>query len=298
MIAGGGYCSYEHGSQLNEALAFLEDHTGQIAFVMIDIGSNDFSAALQHNVPLRRYVSAAHPRAAGGQPGFHLGGAARGRRAGRPHRGGHVPRPVDRAVDRRPARRTDRPGRSRRVRDAQRHPRRRVSARRLSGGHGWASFQAGTTSRRSRTAPSGSSPQTWRCHVLGHGPVASATAIPTRSATACCRGFRGRPATLSPVGGWRWDDQAGSSRIRWPRVLGAPSRGAGDWLLRPGLYQHGRSGHDAEGDHVRRQQVHRRIQRVPRGLQSPHPRRSLPGILRPRDRPLAQGVDLLTADRR
>ena len=37
----GGICSYEHGSQLAEAVAFLQEHAGDIAFVTIDIGAND-----------------------------------------------------------------------------------------------------------------------------------------------------------------------------------------------------------------------------------------------------------------
>ena len=34
-------CSYEHGSQLAEAVAFLTEHRGQVAFVTIDLGAND-----------------------------------------------------------------------------------------------------------------------------------------------------------------------------------------------------------------------------------------------------------------
>jgi lysophospholipase L1-like esterase len=37
----GGICSYEHGTQLAEAVAFLQEHAGEIAFVTIDIGAND-----------------------------------------------------------------------------------------------------------------------------------------------------------------------------------------------------------------------------------------------------------------
>ena len=37
----GGLCSYEHGSQLAEAAAFLQEHAGEVAFVTIDIGAND-----------------------------------------------------------------------------------------------------------------------------------------------------------------------------------------------------------------------------------------------------------------
>lgn len=59
MIAGGGICSYEQGSQLNEALAFLEDHPGQIAFVTLDIGANDISRCQLHNL---RYDQSCLPR--------------------------------------------------------------------------------------------------------------------------------------------------------------------------------------------------------------------------------------------
>jgi lysophospholipase L1-like esterase len=37
----GGICSYDAGSQLAEAVAFLQTHPGRIAFVTIDIGAND-----------------------------------------------------------------------------------------------------------------------------------------------------------------------------------------------------------------------------------------------------------------
>ncbi len=38
----GGICAYDHGSQLNEAVAFLHGHRQFVAFVTIDLGSNDF----------------------------------------------------------------------------------------------------------------------------------------------------------------------------------------------------------------------------------------------------------------
>jgi len=38
----GGICAYPHGSQLEEAVAFLHAHGKFVAFVSIDIGSNDF----------------------------------------------------------------------------------------------------------------------------------------------------------------------------------------------------------------------------------------------------------------
>ncbi|HEX2754945.1 MAG TPA: SGNH/GDSL hydrolase family protein [Candidatus Limnocylindrales bacterium] len=61
MIAG-GICSYAHGSQLDEAVAFLRAHRAHVAFVTIDIGANDFPcqtaecvpagvAAIQSNLP-------------------------------------------------------------------------------------------------------------------------------------------------------------------------------------------------------------------------------------------------------
>jgi lysophospholipase L1-like esterase len=33
--------TYDHGSQLAEAVAFLEEHSGEVAFVTIDLGAND-----------------------------------------------------------------------------------------------------------------------------------------------------------------------------------------------------------------------------------------------------------------
>jgi lysophospholipase L1-like esterase len=38
----GGICAYSHGSQLDEAVAFLAAHRSFVAFVTIDIGANDF----------------------------------------------------------------------------------------------------------------------------------------------------------------------------------------------------------------------------------------------------------------
>jgi lysophospholipase L1-like esterase len=38
----GGLCEYEHGSQLDEATAFLRSHRDRVAFVTLDIGPNDF----------------------------------------------------------------------------------------------------------------------------------------------------------------------------------------------------------------------------------------------------------------
>ena len=50
MIAG-GICTYDHGSQLDEAVAFLEAHRQFVAFVTIDIGANDFTCADLSCVP-------------------------------------------------------------------------------------------------------------------------------------------------------------------------------------------------------------------------------------------------------
>jgi len=41
-MIGGGICDYDHGSQLAEAVSFLHAHRQFVAFVTIDIGSNDF----------------------------------------------------------------------------------------------------------------------------------------------------------------------------------------------------------------------------------------------------------------
>jgi lysophospholipase L1-like esterase len=62
MIAG-GICSYPHGSQLDEAVAFLRSHRSLVAFVTIDLGANDFPCyepscipqgvgAIQTNLPV------------------------------------------------------------------------------------------------------------------------------------------------------------------------------------------------------------------------------------------------------
>jgi lysophospholipase L1-like esterase len=61
-MIGGGICSYPHGSQLEEAVAFLRAHRDLVAFVTIDLGANDFPcqqaecipagvAAIQTNLP-------------------------------------------------------------------------------------------------------------------------------------------------------------------------------------------------------------------------------------------------------
>ena len=50
MIAG-GICAYPHGSQLDEAISFLRAHRGQVAFVTIDIGANDFPCQAAECIP-------------------------------------------------------------------------------------------------------------------------------------------------------------------------------------------------------------------------------------------------------
>jgi lysophospholipase L1-like esterase len=70
----GGICTYVHGTQLDEAVAFLHAHRTHVAFVTIDIGANDFPcqaaecvpagvAAIQTNLPaiLARLRAAAGP---------------------------------------------------------------------------------------------------------------------------------------------------------------------------------------------------------------------------------------------
>ena len=47
----GGICSYPHGSQLDEAVAFLEGHRQFVAFITIDIGANDFPCQAAECIP-------------------------------------------------------------------------------------------------------------------------------------------------------------------------------------------------------------------------------------------------------
>ena len=73
-MVNGGICSYRHGSQLDEAVHFLEAHRSFVAFVTIDIGANDFPcqtdlscvpggvASVQANLPV---IMAALREAAG-----------------------------------------------------------------------------------------------------------------------------------------------------------------------------------------------------------------------------------------
>ncbi len=46
----GGICKYSKGSQLKQALAFLHQHKGHIAFVTIDIGANDIDNCVSGGV--------------------------------------------------------------------------------------------------------------------------------------------------------------------------------------------------------------------------------------------------------
>jgi lysophospholipase L1-like esterase len=47
----GGLTTYPHGSQLDEAVAFLRGHRGSVAFVTIDIGFNDMPGYLLDQIP-------------------------------------------------------------------------------------------------------------------------------------------------------------------------------------------------------------------------------------------------------
>lgn len=47
----GGLTAYPHGSQLDEAVAFLRGHRGSVAFVTIDIGFNDLGAYALEALP-------------------------------------------------------------------------------------------------------------------------------------------------------------------------------------------------------------------------------------------------------
>jgi lysophospholipase L1-like esterase len=47
----GGLTEYPHGSQLDEAVAFLRGHRGSVAFVTIDIGFNDLESYLLEALP-------------------------------------------------------------------------------------------------------------------------------------------------------------------------------------------------------------------------------------------------------
>lgn len=47
----GGICPYRHGSQLDQAIQFLRHHRGQVAFITIDIGANDFPCQEAQCIP-------------------------------------------------------------------------------------------------------------------------------------------------------------------------------------------------------------------------------------------------------
>ncbi|MEU8804460.1 GDSL-type esterase/lipase family protein [Spirillospora sp. NPDC048819] len=46
----GGICSYSTGSQMDAAVAFLEQHPGQVRYVTVNIGANDTSCMLEGDV--------------------------------------------------------------------------------------------------------------------------------------------------------------------------------------------------------------------------------------------------------
>ena len=47
----GGLTAYSHGSQLSEAVAFLRDHRGAVAFATIDVGLNDMPGYVMEALP-------------------------------------------------------------------------------------------------------------------------------------------------------------------------------------------------------------------------------------------------------
>jgi lysophospholipase L1-like esterase len=50
-MIGGGLTTYPHGSQLDEAVAFLRSHRGRVAFVTLDVGFNDFPSHTLEAIP-------------------------------------------------------------------------------------------------------------------------------------------------------------------------------------------------------------------------------------------------------
>jgi lysophospholipase L1-like esterase len=48
----GGICKYAHGSQLDEAVAFLKAHREFVAFITIDVGANDFPCYDSECIPV------------------------------------------------------------------------------------------------------------------------------------------------------------------------------------------------------------------------------------------------------
>lgn len=49
----GGVCSYPHGSQLNEAVIFLQRHKKSVALITIDIGANDVYCSITRPLDMR-----------------------------------------------------------------------------------------------------------------------------------------------------------------------------------------------------------------------------------------------------
>src|SRR5574337_1030485 len=49
----GGVCAYSHGSQLDEAVAFLRDHKGSVVLITIDIGANDVDCSITMPLDMR-----------------------------------------------------------------------------------------------------------------------------------------------------------------------------------------------------------------------------------------------------
>jgi lysophospholipase L1-like esterase len=47
MLRGRGTCTYDHRTQLNDAIAFLRKHRGSVALITIDIGANDIEPCAQ-----------------------------------------------------------------------------------------------------------------------------------------------------------------------------------------------------------------------------------------------------------
>lgn len=49
----GGVCPYRHGSQLAQAVAFLQRHQGSVALITIDIGANDVDCSITGPLDMR-----------------------------------------------------------------------------------------------------------------------------------------------------------------------------------------------------------------------------------------------------
>jgi len=50
-MIGGGLTTYPHGSQLDEAVAFLRGHRESVVFVTIDVGLNDLPEYVLEAIP-------------------------------------------------------------------------------------------------------------------------------------------------------------------------------------------------------------------------------------------------------